>query len=94
MTHPFHPWSGRSFEFVAVRQTWKQHRVFFLLGDGTLTSVPVAWTDAAEPDAFVVVAAGRSSFRVEDLLAVAEVIDGLAPATGRKRRVRRTSPLV
>jgi hypothetical protein len=82
------------FEFVSVRQTWLQQRVFFLLDDGTLTSVPAAWTDVAEPDAFVAVAAGRSPFRVEDLLALAELIDGLRPAVGGKRRVRRTSPSV
>jgi hypothetical protein len=76
VTHPFHPWSGRTFEFVSVRQTWMQHRVFFLLDDGTLTSVPTAWTDVAELDVFVAVAAGRSPFRVEDLLALAELIDG------------------
>jgi len=94
VTHPFHPWSGRTFEFVSVRQTWMQHRVFFLLDDGTLTSVPTAWTDVAEPDVFVTVAAGRSPFRVEDLLALAELIDGLGPVGGPRRRVRRTSPVV
>jgi hypothetical protein len=79
VTHPFHPWSGREFEFVAVRRTWKQDRVFFLLEDGTLTSVPTGWTDRAEPDVFVTVAAGRSSFRVEDLLALAELVETLRP---------------
>jgi hypothetical protein len=74
--HPFHPWFGRTFEFVSVRHTWKQHRAFFLLDDGTLTSVPTGWTDMAEPDVFVVAAAGRSHFRPRDLLEVAEVIDG------------------
>jgi Family of unknown function (DUF5372) len=68
-----------------MRQTWMQHRVFFLLDDGTLTSVPTAWTDAAEPDVFVTVAAGRSLFRVEDLLALAELIDGQRPASGPRR---------
>ena len=92
MIHPFHPWSGRAFEFVAVRRTWKQDRVFFLLEDGTLTSVPTAWTDRAEPDVFVAVAAGRSPFRVEDLLALAELVNALRPEGGRKRRVRRNSP--
>jgi Family of unknown function (DUF5372) len=94
VTHPFHPWFGRKFEFVSVRHTWKQHRVFFLLDDGTLTSAPIAWTDMAEPDAFVAVAAGRSHFRPQDLLTLAEVIDGLPPSAGSRRRVRPTSPQV
>jgi hypothetical protein len=92
VTHPFHPWSGRRFEFVSVRRTWRQDRVFFVLKDGTLTSLPTAWTDVVEPDVFVTVAAGRSPFRVTDLLALAELIEVLCPTSGRKRRVRRTSP--
>jgi hypothetical protein len=81
--HPFHPWFGRVFEFVSLRQTWHQDRVFFLLEDGTLTSVPTAWTDASEPDAFVTVAGARSPFRVEDLLALAELIEGGRWQSGR-----------
>jgi hypothetical protein len=94
VTHPFHPWSGRTFEFVAVRRTWKQDRAFFLLEDGTLTSVPTAWTDAGEPDAFLIVSAGRSAFRVEDLLALSDLIETVRPAGRTKRRVRGTSPSV
>ena len=35
------------------------------------------WTDAAEPDVFVSMAAGRCPFRLEDLLELALLIDGL-----------------
>jgi hypothetical protein len=63
--------------FVAVQQTWRQDRVFFFGDDGALKSVPLSWTDVAEPDVFVVMAARRSPFRVDDLLALAEVIDGV-----------------
>ncbi len=77
MTHPFHPWRGQEFVFVAVRQTWSQDRVFFLDGDGRQYSLPVAWTDAAEPSPFVVMAAGRCPFQVTDLLALADLIDSL-----------------
>jgi Family of unknown function (DUF5372) len=37
--------------FLAVRQTWSQDRVFFLDVQGRQFSLPVGWTDAAEPDA-------------------------------------------
>ena len=94
MTHPFHPWSGRTFEFVAARRTWKQDHVFFMLEDGTLTSVPTAWTDLVEPDVFLTVAAGRSPFRVEDLLVLVELIEAVRPVPTRRRRVRRNSPSV
>ena len=82
MTHPFHPWSGREFDFVALQQTWKQDRVYFFGDEGTMRSLPTAWTDAAEPDVFVALAAGRSTFRSEDLLSLAEVLDGLGQSSG------------
>jgi hypothetical protein len=78
VTHPFHPWCGREFVFVVARLTWGEDRVFFLDKDGVQRSLPRAWTDAADVDPFVVLAAGRSPFRVEDLLAVVEVIAGLS----------------
>jgi hypothetical protein len=30
VTHPFHPWHGREFVLLSVRQTWSEDRVFFL----------------------------------------------------------------
>ena len=60
--------------FVALRQTWGEDRVFFLDDDATLKSLPTAWTDAARPDVFVAVAAGRSPFRAEDLVALAALV--------------------
>lgn len=62
---------------MAVRQTWGEDRVFFFVEDGTQCSLPRGWTDAGDPDVFVVLAGGRSSFRVEDLLAVVELLDDL-----------------
>jgi hypothetical protein len=77
VTHPFHPRAGREYVFVAARQTWGEDRVFFLDEDGTQRSLPAAWTDAAAEDPFVVVAAGRSPFRVADLLDVAALLERL-----------------
>jgi hypothetical protein len=77
VTHPFHPWAGREFVFVAVRQNWGEDRVFFFDGDGVQRSLPRGWTDAGDVDAFVVVAAGRSALRVADLLDLVQLFDGL-----------------
>jgi hypothetical protein len=77
VTHPFHPWCGREFVFVAVRHTWGEDRVFFFGDDGTQKSLPRAWTDAADVDVFVALAGGRCPFRVADLVVLAEIIDGL-----------------
>ena len=77
MTHPFHPWRGCEFVFVAVRQTWAEDRVFFLDEAGVQHSLPVGWTDATEPDVFVVMAAGRCPFRLDDLLDLTGLLDRL-----------------
>jgi Family of unknown function (DUF5372) len=77
VTHPFHPWFGQEFVFLAIRQTWSEDRVFFLDRDGRQYSLPAGWTDAVELDVFVVMATGRCPFRVADLLALGQLIDGL-----------------
>ncbi|WP_255731185.1 MULTISPECIES: DUF5372 family protein [Mycobacterium] len=69
---------GREFVFLAVRQTWSEDRVFFLDGDGRQFSLPVGWTDAAGPDAFVTMATGRCPFRFADLVELRRLIDGLS----------------
>jgi Family of unknown function (DUF5372) len=64
--------------FLVVGQTRSEDRVFFVDGDGRQLSLPVGWTDAAEPDAFVTMAAGRSPFRCAELVELRRLIDGLS----------------
>ena len=85
MTHPFHPWVGREFAFVAVRQTWGEDRVFFLDDDGVQRSLPTGWTDAVAPDPFVERAGGRSALRVADLLALVELLDSVGRSSDGQR---------
>ena len=40
MTHPFHPLSGRDFEFVEHRQNWGEDRVCLRDENGDLFSLP------------------------------------------------------
>lgn len=75
VTHPFHPLSGWDFEFVEHRLNWGEDRVYLRDGNGELFCLPAAWTDAAAPDPFTVIAAGRCPFTIDDLLAVADLID-------------------
>ncbi|MDA8075513.1 MAG: DUF5372 family protein [Actinomycetota bacterium] len=92
MTHPFHPLRGEEYELVGFAHTWGEHRVFFReTGDQRVRSLPASWTDVEEPDAFVVLSAGRSLFRTEDLLALADLLDSMR-AEKPPRRVRRTTP--
>lgn len=93
VSHPFHPLSGRVFELVVRKKNWGEDRVFFFADDGELTSIPAAWTDVDPPDPFDVVSAGRSAFRVDDLVALAALLDGLRPARQR-RNVNPTTPQV
>src|SRR5947209_3296789 len=58
--HPFHPLSGRDFEFVAYRQNWGEDRVHLHDENGQLFSLPAGWTDVVAADPFVVIAAGRA----------------------------------
>jgi hypothetical protein len=48
--------------------------VFFFDEQGTQRSLPRAWTDAADPDAFVALSAGRSTLKVADLLELVELV--------------------
>jgi hypothetical protein len=75
--HPYHPLHGQEFELVEHRTVWGEHRVYFYDELGDVRSILACWTSVATADPFVVVAAGRSYFRVEDLLALAALIRGL-----------------
>ena len=77
MTHPFHPLSGRDFEFVEHRLNWGEDRVWLHDEDGRLFSLPAGWTDVVAPDLFAVIAAGRCPFTADGLLAVADLIGRL-----------------
>jgi hypothetical protein len=67
----------QEFELITCRQNWGEDRVWFHDGNGRLRSVPTNWTDAAGRDPFVVVAAGRSLFRITDLLELVQRIRAL-----------------
>ena len=65
--------------------------MFFFADDGQLTSLPSGWTDVDPADPFDAVSAGRSPFRVEDLLALAALIDGIRSA-GQQGNVKTITP--
>ena len=57
--------------------------MFFRSAEGQLRSMPQAWTTVATPDPFVVVAAGRALFRLEDLVALAALVREFGGGHGR-----------
>jgi len=58
-------------------QCWGENRVFFLDSSEQVQQLPVSWTDVLGEDPFVMVAAGRSPLRVEDLLRLVDLLDRL-----------------
>ena len=62
--------------------------------DGALLSLPVEWTDDVAEDPLEVVAAGRSPFRTEGLLELADLVARLhvERSTNHTRRVKRITP--
>jgi Family of unknown function (DUF5372) len=71
---------GEEYELVGFAHTWGEHRVFFRRpADQRVYSLPASWTDVEAPDTFVAMSAGRSLFRPADLLALADLLDGLRP---------------
>ena len=80
VTHPFHPWAGREFEFVKRRHNWRADRVYVRGDAGDLVSLPAEWTDTVPDDPFVVVAGGRAPFHLEGLVALSELVASLAAA--------------
>ena len=82
MTHPFHPLSGRDFEFVEHKLNWGEDRVWLRDGTGELFSLPAGWTDVVVPDPFVVIAAGRCPFTADGLLAAADLVTRLRERPG------------
>ena len=75
--HPYHPLFQQEFELVTCRQNWGEDRVWFYDRTGQLRSIPTNWTDVAGIDAFVLVGAGRSLFRIPDLLELVQQIQAL-----------------
>lgn len=66
---------------MAVRwMSWGEDRIEFEGEGGKRFSVLARWTSLVEPELFVAVAAGRAPFRPDDLLRLAELIDGLRRA--------------
>jgi hypothetical protein len=83
VTHRFHPLFGQDLEFVKRRRNWDADRVYVFDREGELVSLPVEWTDVVAEDPFVVIAAGRCPFRIEDLATLADMVERLGrPSTG------------
>jgi len=60
------------------RSVWGEDRVYFDDDEGRLRRMPIAWTSLAMLTPFEILSAGRSYFRVNDLLQLAGLIARLS----------------
>jgi hypothetical protein len=77
---------GREFEVVDFRQSWGNNWVYFYDDKGELRAIRTRWTDWEEEDPFVAIAAGRALFRIDDLLRLVVLLEGLEEQPARKDR--------
>ena len=80
--HPFHPLCGQRFALVNVRHNWGEDRVDYRDAAGRLTSIPASWTDVITPDPVAAVSAGRSPFRLQDLVELMRLLQRLHDPVG------------
>ena len=62
---------------VTVRDNWSERRVYYHNQRGQLVGIPAGWTDVEPPDPVVAISAGRSPFRLEDLLELVRLVAAL-----------------
>ena len=87
----FTPLYGRELRLIDQYLAWGEDRVCFRDDGGELRYLPTAWTSLAPADSFVRTSAGRSHFRIEDLLRLATLIAEQTPAQRPRPRRRRRS---
>ena len=68
VTHPFHPLFGQSLELAAQAREWGEERVYYRDPSGRMRFLPACWTSLGVTDPFVLLAADRAYFRLEDLI--------------------------
>jgi Family of unknown function (DUF5372) len=72
---------------VFRRLNWGEDRVYFYGPDGKLKSFLTIITDLVHDDDFMRISAGRSAFRVDDLLQLRDLIDRRESQPGRDNDV-------
>jgi hypothetical protein len=86
ITHPFHPLFGKEIDVVERRIGWGDDLLFYRDRLGYVTALPTRWTTIEPEDPFVVVSAGRSHFRVADLIDLASLINEIRSALACRGR--------
>jgi len=69
--------SGQDFDVASHRKYFTEERVYFFDRAGRYRSIPAQFTSLAPQDPFLAMSAGRSHFRVVDLLELGELLEKL-----------------
>jgi hypothetical protein len=77
VTHPFHPLHGKVLEVIDRRYVGDRERVYLEVEPDRVVALATAWTSLGPKEPFVTMAAGRSLFRVDDLVRLAELVSEL-----------------
>ena len=77
--------AGNEYEMVARQRNWGQERVFYYDPDGLVKSFATNITDLFSIDVFTHISAGRSAFRVDDLLELRELFNRRDGRAGGQR---------
>jgi YD repeat-containing protein len=85
--HPFHPLRGAAYELVTRKLTWGEDRAFYYDSAGALKSFLSNVTDLIPQDHFDRVSAGRSAFRLDDLLELRRCLDKVKQAGEKSQGV-------
>lgn len=75
ITHPFHPQYGTELNYVEIRVSWSEERVYYYDGQPHLKWIPLSFTDLAPAEPFVEASAGRAYFRFAELVELAERLE-------------------
>lgn len=65
---------GQEFELVNYTFCWGEARVAYYDAEGTLCTLPAAWTDVGQIDPLIELGQGRCDFRIDDLLELANLV--------------------
>ena len=85
VTHPFHPRAGQRLKILNKRSNFKREHAYYHDEEGKLKAILLEWTDLVLEDPYITVSCGRSYFRPDDLMTLADLIDGLKRQNKRKR---------
>ena len=59
---------------IERKKVWGEDRVLYINENGEMCLIPTCWTDVAEPDIFITISEGRSSFRFDDLQELSKIL--------------------